>query len=144
MKEEIVEKVELESSTLKTSEIETIRAVVLKAQQELSKMTRFLEERRKQNYKPLVQVHEHLKHIGDEVVEMRNSLENSEGQTNEFERPHKDVADVEDVKDELDEHVGPRPSTLQASEKDDSHEDVMEMEEMKEELVEQVEPRQDT
>ena len=57
--------------------------------------------------------------------------------------PHKDVADVEDVKDELDNQVGPKPSTLQASMLDDSHEDDM-MEKMKDELVTQVEPRQDT
>ena len=54
-----------------------------------------------------------------------------------------DAADVEDVKDELDSQVGPRPSTLQASMLDDSHGDDM-MEGMKDELVTQVEPRQDT
>lgn len=45
---------------------------------------------------------------------------------------HKNIADVVEVKDELDEQVGPGPHTLQASVKYDSWEDVEDADMIKE------------
>ena len=143
VKEELLQQVEPEPKTPQTLELEDIREAGLEARKKLMNTTKFLEEMRQEHYKALVQVKEHLDHIEDKIVEMRTSLKDFHGQTAELGEP-KDVADVEDVKDELDGQVGPRPNTLQALVLDYSHEDDMKMEEMKDELVTQVEPRQDT
>lgn len=142
VKEELLQQVGTEPKTSQTLELEAVREAGLEARKRLINMTEFLEERRQEHYKALVQVEEHLEHIEDEIVEMRTLLEDFHGKTAELEEP-KDVADVEDVMDELDKQVGSRPCTLQAL-LDDSHEDDMKTEEMKDELVTQVEPRQDT
>lgn len=113
---------QVEPKTPQTLELEATREAVLEARKKLVNMTKFLEERRQEHYKALVQVEERLEHIGDEIVEMRNSLKDFHGRIAELGGSN-DVADVEDGKDELDNQVGPRPSTLQAL-LDDSHGDM--------------------
>ena len=111
VKEELLQQVGTEPKTSQTLELEAVREAGLEARKRLINMTDFLEERRQEHYKALVQVEEHLEHIEDEIVEMRTLLEDFHGKTAELEEP-KDVADVEDVMDELDKQVGSRPCTL--------------------------------
>ena len=80
-------------------------------------MTEFLEERRQQNYKALVQVQEHLEHIGDGLMEVRKSLNELSRQTAEIKKVDMEKQQGEEGLQELfmeRAHLKERSTTLQA------------------------------